>query len=84
MWVGLLFDPCIVLNEDKHNCLLTQAFFAERVFHILDKDCSNGISTAELRLGLEQLCSQSAEDRVRFLFQIYDRDGNTSAYNFNV
>nr|CAH0104031.1 unnamed protein product [Daphnia galeata] len=52
------------------------AFFAERVFHILDKDGSNGISTSELRIGLEQLCSQSAEDRVRFLFQIYDGDGD--------
>lgn len=69
------FDPCVRPSSRGVMCFIHQAFFAERVFRILDKDCSNGISTSELRLGLEQLCSQSAEDRVRFLFQIYDRDG---------
>lgn len=66
----------LTIDEFKKLIPSKDAFFAERVFHILDKDCSNGISTSELRLGLEQLCSQSAEDRVRFLFQIYDRDGD--------
>ncbi|XP_057371298.1 NADPH oxidase 5-like [Daphnia carinata] len=66
----------LTIEEFKKLIPSKDAFFAERVFHILDKDGSNGISTSELRLGLEQLCSQSVEDRVRFLFQIYDRDGD--------
>ncbi|XP_046642950.1 NADPH oxidase 5-like isoform X1 [Daphnia pulicaria] len=66
----------LTLDDFKKIIPSKDAFFAERVFHILDKDGSRGISTSELRLGLEQLCSQSAEDRVRFLFQIYDGDGD--------
>nr|CAH0104033.1 unnamed protein product [Daphnia galeata] len=51
-------------------------FFAERIFRIFNKDGSKSLSMAEFLEGLEQFCSQSDEDKVRCLFQIYDENGD--------
>ena len=55
--------------------LYTQSFFAERFFHIFDKDKTEHISRKELKDGLLLLTSGSEVDKLRFLFQIYDIDG---------
>ena len=55
--------------------LFVQSFFAERFFHIFDKDKSEHISRKELKDGLLLLTSGSEVDKLRFLFQIYDIDG---------
>ena len=55
--------------------LCTQSFFAERFFHIFDKDKTDHISHKELKDGLLLLTSGSEVDKLRFLFQIYDIDG---------
>ena len=54
---------------------MLQKFFAERAFQIFDKDKSGKVSIIEYHETLEQFCSQSVEDKVRFLFQLYDQDG---------
>ena len=56
-----------------HNTI--QSFFAERFFHIFDKEKSDHISLKELKEGLAQLICGSQSDKLRFLFQVYDIDG---------
>ena len=57
-----------------------QPFFAERVFEMFDKDGSGGISFTEFMEGVEQYCSKSTEDKVRFIFQVYDLNGNCTVW----
>ena len=53
-----------------------QSFFAERFFHLFDKDGSGSISLRELMDGLTLLTNGSEIDKLHFLFQVYDVDGN--------
>lgn len=53
-----------------------QSFFAERFFRLFDKDSSGSISLRELMDGLTLLTNGSEVDKLRFLFQVYDVDGN--------
>ena len=52
-----------------------QLYFAERAFRIFDKDGSGRVSIVEFRQTLDEFCSRSTEDKVRYLFQIYDSNG---------
>ena len=52
-----------------------QSFFAERFFHIFDKEKTEYISLRELKEGLSLLICGSKTDKLRFLFQVYDIDG---------
>ena len=52
-----------------------KSFFAERFFHIFDKEKSEYISLKELKEGLSLLINGSKTDKLRFLFQVYDIDG---------
>jgi len=52
-----------------------QSYFAERAFKIFDKDGSGRVSIFEFRQTLDEFCSRSTEDKVRYLFQIYDSNG---------
>ncbi|KAF5289871.1 hypothetical protein FQR65_LT02005, partial [Abscondita terminalis] len=51
-------------------------FFTERVFHIFDKDNSGTISLQEFLDAMNQFAGQSPEDKIRFLFKVYDLDGD--------
>ncbi|KAK4885210.1 hypothetical protein RN001_001481 [Aquatica leii] len=51
-------------------------FFTERVFHIFDKDKSGTISLQEFLDAMNQFAGQSPEDKIRFLFKVYDLDGD--------
>lgn len=53
-----------------------QPFFTERVFQIFDKDNSGSISLQEFIDAIQQFSGQSADDKIRFLFKVYDIDGN--------
>ena len=52
-----------------------QTFFADRTFKLLDKDQDGSISRQELMEGLYLLTKGTAEQRLRFLFDVYDLDG---------
>lgn len=56
---------------------LFQPFFTERVFQIFDKDNSGSISLQEFLDAMHQFAGQSAEDKIRFLFKVYDIDGKS-------
>ena len=53
-----------------------QSFFTERFFRLFDKDSSGSISLRELMDGLTLLTNGSEVDKLHFLFQVYDVDGN--------
>lgn len=52
-----------------------QPFFIERVFQIFDKDNSGTISLQEFLDAMHQFAGQSPEVKIRFLFKVYDLDG---------
>jgi len=45
------------------------------VFQIFDKDNSGSISLQEFIDAIHQFSGQSADDKIRFLFKVYDIDG---------
>ena len=52
-----------------------QSFFAERFFHIFDKEKTEHISLKELKEGLSLLINGLKTEKLQFLFQVYDIDG---------
>lgn len=55
--------------------MLLQSFFAERFFALFDSDGSSSISLEELLKALDLLIHGTETDKLRFLFQVYDVDG---------
>ena len=55
--------------------LFFQPFFVERVFHIFDKDDNGSISLQEFIDAMHQFAGQSPDDKIKFLFKVYDIDG---------
>ncbi|XP_019870925.2 NADPH oxidase 5 [Aethina tumida] len=51
-------------------------FFTERVFQIFDKDNSGSISLQEFLDSMHQFAGQTPDDKIRFLFKVYDIDGD--------
>lgn len=45
------------------------------MFKLFDKDGSGGISFAEFMESVQLYCSKSTEDKVRFIFKVYDING---------
>ncbi|CAH0550474.1 unnamed protein product [Brassicogethes aeneus] len=51
-------------------------FFTERVFQIFDTDNSGSISLQEFLDAMHQFAGQTPDDKIRFLFKVYDIDGD--------
>ncbi|XP_028035380.1 NADPH oxidase 5 [Bombyx mandarina] len=51
-------------------------FFTERVFQIFDEDDSGSISLQEFIAAVHRFAGQSPDDKIRFLFKVYDLDGD--------
>jgi NADPH oxidase 5 len=64
------------LKELSLNFLHFQPFFNERVFQIFDKDNSGSISLHEFIDAMHQFSGQSKENKIKFLFKVYDLDGD--------
>ena len=60
--------------------LLFQPFFVERVFHIFDKDDNGSISLQEFIDAMHQFAGQSPDDKIKFLFKVYDIDGESHIF----
>lgn len=56
--------------------MIFQPFFTERIFQIFDKDNSGTISLQEFLDAVHQFAGKSLDDKIRFLFKVYDIDGN--------
>ncbi|XP_053740574.1 NADPH oxidase 5 isoform X1 [Synchiropus splendidus] len=70
-------DKEIDLDEFKTALKVKESFFAERFFSLFDSDGSSSISLEELLKALDLLIHGSETDKLRFLFQVYDVDGQT-------
>ncbi|XP_071825640.1 NADPH oxidase 5-like isoform X3 [Apostichopus japonicus] len=71
-------DRQIDLDEFKRAIGVKESFFAERFFAQFDADGSGYISLDELLDGLHLLTKGDPVDKLRFLFKVYDVDGNGS------
>lgn len=52
------------------------SFFAERVFQIFDRDNSGTVSLTEFLDSMHQFAGKSPNDKIKFLFRVYDLDGD--------
>ncbi|XP_022126952.2 NADPH oxidase 5 [Pieris rapae] len=52
------------------------SFFTKRVFQIFDEDNSGAISLQEFIAAVHRFGRQTPEDKIRFLFKVYDVDGD--------
>uniref|UniRef100_A0A8C4YWA4 NADPH oxidase 5 n=1 Tax=Gadus morhua TaxID=8049 RepID=A0A8C4YWA4_GADMO len=73
-------DKEIDLEEFKTALKVKESFFAERFFALFDSDGSSSISLDELLGALNLLIHGSEADKLRFLFQVYDVDGETTTH----
>ncbi|KAJ8928441.1 hypothetical protein NQ314_019030, partial [Rhamnusium bicolor] len=64
-----------IKREDFKNIVISKnPFFTDRVFEIFDKDNSGSISLQEFLDAMHQFAGQSPDDKIRFLFKVYDLD----------
>uniref|UniRef100_A0A8P4FZ32 NADPH oxidase, EF-hand calcium binding domain 5 n=1 Tax=Dicentrarchus labrax TaxID=13489 RepID=A0A8P4FZ32_DICLA len=68
-------DKEIDIDEFKTALKVKESFFAERFFALFDSDGSSSISLDELLKALDLLIHGSETDKLKFLFQVYDVDG---------
>ncbi|XP_063222700.1 NADPH oxidase 5 [Bacillus rossius redtenbacheri] len=66
----------IRLEDFKKIVISKNPFFTERVFQIFDEDSSGSISLQEFIDAVNQFAGQSPDDKIRFLFKVYDLDGD--------
>ncbi|XP_062062196.1 NADPH oxidase 5 isoform X1 [Lepus europaeus] len=71
-------DREINLQEFKAALNVKESFFAERFFALFDSDKSGTITLQELQEALTLLIHGGPMDKLKFLFQVYDVDGNGS------
>ncbi|KAK9497325.1 hypothetical protein O3M35_004664 [Rhynocoris fuscipes] len=82
MWLEQLFRQTVgndteIRQEDFKKILITKnPFFTDRVFQIFDKDKSGSISMQEFLDAMHQFAGQSPDDKIKFLFRVYDLDGD--------
>ncbi|CAK1547572.1 unnamed protein product [Leptosia nina] len=66
-----------ITRENFQKILVSKnPFFTERVFKIFDEDNSGTISMHEFIAAVHRFGRQTAEDKIRFLFKVYDVDGD--------
>ncbi|PSN47090.1 hypothetical protein C0J52_23521 [Blattella germanica] len=81
-WLEQLFRQTVgnekeIRRDDFKKIVISKnPFFTERVFQIFDKDNSGSISLQEFIDAMHQFAGQSPDDKIRFLFKVYDIDGD--------
>ncbi|NXB94332.1 NOX5 oxidase, partial [Vidua chalybeata] len=72
----------ISLEEFKSALQVKESFFAERFFALFDSDGSGSLSREELLGSLRRLLRGNSTEKLRFLFQVYDVDGERRKTGF--
>ena len=62
--------------DQPNTCNVFQEFFVERAFRIFDKDGSGTVSLAEFIETMHQFSGQGEDEKISFLFKVYDLNGN--------
>ena len=62
-------------NEPGLIFVVFQPFFVERAFRIFDRDGNGTVSMAEFIDTMHQFAGQSSDEKLVFLFKVYDLDG---------
>ena len=57
--------------------MLLQPFFVERAFRIFDRDKNGTVSMSEFIETMHQFAGQSTDEKLVFLFKVYDLDGES-------
>lgn len=76
-----IWNLCVKKIKNFSIFFFSQPFFTERVFQIFDKDNSGSISLQEFIDAIHQFAGQSQEDKIKFLFKVYDIDGKLRLVN---
>ena len=69
MWV---LKNQMILKLERENF---QKFFVEGAFRIFDKDGSGTVSLEEFLETMHQFANQGEEEKLAFLFRVYDPNG---------
>ncbi|XP_076624807.1 NADPH oxidase [Colletes latitarsis] len=83
-WLEKLFKQMVgnekEIRREEFNKIVTSKnpFFTDRAFQIFDKDNSGAISLQEFLDAMHQFAGKSPDDKIRFLFKVYDIDGDGS------
>uniref|UniRef100_A0A8C5NRK8 NADPH oxidase 5 n=1 Tax=Junco hyemalis TaxID=40217 RepID=A0A8C5NRK8_JUNHY len=72
----------ISLEEFKSVLQVKESFFAERFFALFDSDGSGSLSREELLGSLHRLLRGNSTEKLQFLFQVYDVDGERRKMGF--
>ena len=64
-----------ILSKIVPETFTFQSFFAERFFNLFDTDKSGSIECGELMDGLRMLTKGTPAQKLKFLFDVYDVDG---------
>ncbi|XP_043508307.1 NADPH oxidase 5 isoform X1 [Frieseomelitta varia] len=81
-WLGKLFKQTVgnekeIRREEFNKIVISKnPFFTDRVFQIFDKDNSGTISLQEFLDAMHQFAGKSPDDKIKFLFKVYDIDGD--------
>ncbi|XP_043282159.1 NADPH oxidase 5 [Venturia canescens] len=81
-WLEKIFRQTVgnekeIRREDFKKIVTSKnPFFTERVFQIFDKDDSGTISLQEFLDAMHQFAGKTPDDKIRFLFKVYDIDGD--------
>ena len=68
-------DRLSFIAQSSKNCIFFQEFFVERAFRIFDKDGSGTVSLAEFIETMHQFSGQGDDEKISFLFKVYDLNG---------
>jgi Ca2+-binding EF-hand superfamily protein len=66
----------VTLNDFLQNFYFKEPFLAHRLFEYLDKDKSGTLTLHEFINGLEVVVNGTQEQKIEFLFKVFDIDGD--------
>ncbi|XP_076647096.1 NADPH oxidase [Halictus rubicundus] len=81
-WLEKIFKEMVgnekEIKREEFNKIVTSKnpFFTDRAFEIFDEDNSGAISLQEFLDAMHQFAGKSPDDKIKFLFKVYDIDGD--------
>ncbi|KAH0946780.1 hypothetical protein HN011_012237 [Eciton burchellii] len=81
-WLEMIFKQTVgnerEIRREEFKKIVTSKnpFFTERIFQIFDRDNSGTISLQEFLDAIHEFAGKSLDDKIRFLFKVYDIDGD--------